>query len=298
MKAYLINGGLGRCISALPALLAAKDSTLVIHEGWGEIFRGVTPQNIEGTSTYLDFLIDQGGYDVVCPEPYHLNKVRMGQLNLVEAFDLLINGEVNNHTPVPFIPSADADAILARMNIPRDKPLAVLQPVGSGGFADSRSMTAAQIRQIADSMNTIGFRVIVIGEQPLLDWAGIRDIAVQPAGLTYMDALRLIVAAQAFIGCDSMGIHCAVAHGIPSAVVLGATSGSKLYPDHALEIRDPSGRRYSQQLRIGYSGESRRIQHCLTSPPIMDFAIPCDDLEAHFLNASTSFFPQPATCCK
>ncbi|WEV89351.1 hypothetical protein H10PHJ05_50 [Aeromonas phage HJ05] len=303
-KAIIINGGLGRVLAALPAVLRAareEEDTLVIVEGWSEAYRGQPINAIEGGSIMLRHMIDGVTGDILCPEPYHLAAVRNGEMNLVEAFDLLINGDVKHHTPVRVTPQSFAALYVQSLGVPMDRPIAVIQPVGSGGVVDSRSMTVTQIQDTVNLLNESGFSVVVLGDVPVLDWAGIREFAVQPGNLHYMDALRLVAGCQLFVGCDSMGIHAAVAHGVPAIAVLGGTAGSKLYPDHpdVLEVRPPTGDRRDQRqlLRIGSAGDSVNIRQAMVKP--IDYALPIEDMQVFMLQHSTCHKLQPVakSCC-
>lgn len=224
MKAYYINGGLGRVLCAIPALqkLQEKEECLVVYDSWSDAYLGAGLKCIEASSLFLAEATKDS--DIITPEPYHLKDVRNGKLNLVQGFNKIINNSTKQLKP--YVPLDKRNIADWDNKIPKSKRV-VIQPYGSGGKIDSRSMTTEQVQQVINLVNSLGMVPVLIGTEDLSGY----DNAFVTYDTTIADFMSIISLADYFIGCDSAGMHIARGLDIPGTIILGGTSGSKWYPD-------------------------------------------------------------------
>lgn len=227
--AVIIDGGLGRVICAIPALqeLASKKELIVLAGGWFDAYKGsglnVLPSGLPSTVDSLN------GYKVVKPEPYWELGYRNGELNLVEAFYIALGLK----PPVDAIPfHVDTRHVPGVINAPL--PVLVLQPFGSGGQGDSRSMTMKEINQVIDEYHT-HYSVFVVGKDlPELD----PGKCVPVKDIKDSQFIKYVQNAALFIGCDSAGLHIAAASSNRLKAYVSTTSGIKYYPNVELIVRE------------------------------------------------------------
>lgn len=229
--AVMIDGGLGRVLCAIPALqeLNKKHDLIVLTGGWEYAYSGsgltVLPLGKPGLQTILD------GYPVVKPEPYWNLDYRAGKANLVEAFFAELNLTVPKGEVLPYNP----DLRHMPASIYSEKPILMIQPHGSGGEADSRSMTRKELVDVVNKYRQ-EYSVFIIGTEVELKFEDesvqqIKNIA-EPVFIRYMQIADLIVS------CDSAGLHIAAAMGTPHVAYLSSTSGVKYYRKTSKIVRE------------------------------------------------------------
>lgn len=274
--AHLINGGLGRVICAIPALQRTNQFALL--EGFAEPFIGTGIPALEASSVYAPhFLADK---HINAVEPYHLLQYRNGDINMVEAFDLLINGDISTDVPKLYFDKAFQQQIRAEQRNAAKADnirVAVMQPFGAdkshGG--QGRDMTEVQVQQCIAVLKEAGFTVFLVGVEGQVDRATYPD-AIKVVCESVSEYLHFISVTDYFVGCDSSGMHIARAANVPGCIFFGSTSGKKYYPDWFLE-QHPSKQlnstpRVSAQLEFieRYQGEG-----------IMDYAVDTEALAEH-----------------
>ena len=249
-KAFFINGGAGRVVCSIPALekYAADhrdDDFIIVSESWEELYKGSIPLRDRVYSPlhkdlFKDHLKDK---EVITPEPYRLNAYFNQKVNLVQAFDIIIN-ELD-HIPegidskVPHLELSKTEQITGHNIVNEVKQVTgcdkvvVFQPFGQsvqveGKFifdTSGRSFEIANVVEIIQKLKENNYGIIVMSQIDIPSWQEM-GIAM-PRNMNLMGWAGVINAADYFLGCDSVGQHLSVATRSKGTVVLGAT-----YPEN------------------------------------------------------------------
>lgn len=252
-KAFFINGGAGRVLCAIPALeyhiQNIDPSAPIIAEGWMELFltSKIIRNNVYSVqhNGLFDIVKDR---ELVTPEPYRLNAYFNQKVNLIQAFDILINQDASSleipQTKKFNFELGKADVVVAKnlvneckRHLQRDKVI-VFQPFGSGAKVDGsyivdtsgRSFEVDDIKKIIKKLNE-NYAVILMSDIKI---ASEEPLGVMtPEGLNLLHWAALIAEADYFLGCDSVGQHMANSIGKPSTVVIGGTFPENIsYPEN------------------------------------------------------------------
>lgn len=228
--AVMLDGGLGRVLCAIPALqvLAEEFELLVISGGWLEAYKGsgltVLPMGLPNQADLLD------GYRVIKPEPYWELSYRDGRHNLVDAFFKALNLDLPKKG-LPF----KTDTRSAGSVVKSPKQVLMFQPIGSGGIADSRSMTKEEIESVVEKYKK-EYSIFLVGTDENF---GFKKEDVTPVkDLKEAAFIRVIQECDLFVGCDSAGLHIAAAAGVPHIAYLASTSGVKYYESTSKIVRE------------------------------------------------------------
>jgi hypothetical protein len=242
-KAFFINGGAGRVLCSIPALEYYKENTdpdvVIVAESWSELFlstslrNNIYPVNSKGL---FELLKDK---EIISPEPYRLNAYFNQQVNLIQAFDMLINEVDNTVSSKPItLDVGKNDQIYGhnlvnqiKSQIQKEKTI-VFQPFGSGARLEGnfiwdtsgRSFELKDIFRIVEELSK-DYAVILMSQIKIPTEKPMG--AVIPDNASLLQWMGIINAADYFVGCDSMGQHYAHALGKPATVVIGAT-----YPEN------------------------------------------------------------------
>ena len=107
-KAFFLNGGMGRIISAIPALekyYEAKEDPdfIIVIEGICNIMNGHPTLDNKTYDMYHKNLFHTKliNMDIVSPEPYRLNEYFNQKCDIAQAFDMLINKKGIRELPAP-----------------------------------------------------------------------------------------------------------------------------------------------------------------------------------------------------
>ncbi len=249
-KAFFINGGAGRVVCSIPALekYAADhrdDDFIIVSESWEELYKGSIPLRDRVYSPlhkdlFKDHLKDK---EVITPEPYRLNAYFNQKVNLVQAFDIIIN-ELD-HIPegmdnkVPHLELSKTEQITGHNIVNEVKQVTgcdkvvVFQPFGQsiqfeGKFifdTSGRSFELTNAVDIIKKLKENNYGIIVMSQVEIPGWQEM-GIAM-PKHMNLMQWAGVIKAADYFLGCDSVGQHLSVATASKGTVVLGAT-----YPEN------------------------------------------------------------------
>ncbi len=243
-KSFFINGGAGRVLCSIPGLEYYKDNVaddvVIVAEAWQELFysskklrNNIWPANSKGLWDKLKQT------ELISPEPYRLNAYFTQKVNLIQAFDILINDLDDIPESKSFnleINKADqvyGHNMIAQLKQQTGKEKAIVfQPLGSGAKRDGsflydssgRSFEVRDIIRIVDELAK-NYAVILMTnlEIPTEKQMG----AVMPNDTNLLQWMGIVNACDYFLGCDSMGQHYANALGKPATVVIGAT-----YPEN------------------------------------------------------------------
>lgn len=238
-KAFFINGGAGRVLCSIPALEYYKENVdpdiIIVAEAWTELFLSSSLRNNVwpiGSKNLFEMLKDK---EIVSPEPYRLNAYFNQKVNLIQAFDMLINGvdETVDSKPIN-LDIGKNDQIYGynlvnqvRAQFQKEK-VVVFQPFGSGARMEGnfiwdtsgRSFELKDIFRIVEELSK-KYAVIMMSQIKIPTEKPMG--AAIPDNASLLQWMGIINAADYFVGCDSMGQHYAHALGKPATVVIGAT---------------------------------------------------------------------------
>lgn len=270
--AFLLSGGAGRVISAIPALekyhrLNPDDDFKVLIHGWESLYWG-HPILQERT-----FDVNQKGiFDLIIkshnlfePEPYHRWSYYNQQTSLAEAFDEEINNTTDHsdldppklylHTNEILIAQQTLDNV--RKEHKKDK-IVVIQPFGAtatindtGTFMDQtqRSMYQDDYLKLLDELPE-KFGCFYFGPPQLLSEKDKKSVV--PQGLDLRGWMALINECDYFVGVDSVGQHMARAFNKPGLVIMGSTFEKNVsYPEYFDFYRNENARTVYSPIRIG-----------------------------------------------
>jgi len=277
-----LDGGLGRIITAIPALLKyhknnPDEEWYVTIPGWEFVTWGIPELQERTFSPEV-----KGTFDlfwkadrVITPEPYRLPAYYRNEISLREAFDVCINNSTD-HSDLPPMQlnlsmqeKRTAYDIIKRSKKkhPKGKTL-VIQPYGStatphpsGVFDDSlRSMPQKMFDYFIDNLSK-SYNLIYMGAK---DFHDIRTYKPDPDP-SLRDWAAIIEAADYFIGCDSCGQHMRKAFDKKASVVIAGTHKTNTtYNDFHIIERDVPF--YPDSMRI--SGFQSHMSSRLNEPRI------------------------------
>ena len=277
-----LDGGLGRIITAIPALLKYHKNHLdeewyITIPGWDFITWGF-PELQERTFSPEA----KGTFDlfwkadrIISPEPYRLPAYYRNEISLREAFDICINNSTD-HSDLPSMQlnlsmqeKRNAYDIIKRSKKkhPNGKTI-VIQPYGStasphpsGVYDDSlRSMPKKMLDYFIDNLSK-NYNVIYMGAK---DFHDVRTYKPDPDP-TLRDWAAIIKAADYFIGCDSCGQHMCKAIGKKASVIIAGTHKKNTsYDDFHIIERNVTF--YPDSMRI--SGFQSHMSSRLNEPRI------------------------------
>ena len=277
-----LDGGLGRVISAIPALLKyhknhPDEEWYITIPGWDYITWGF-PELQERTfnpdargSFDLFWKADQ----VISPEPYRVPEYYRNEISLREAFDVSINGSKDHSDlpPMQFKTSLPEkriayDIIENAKNRHKKSKTIVLQPYGStatphpgGVFDDSlRSIPEPMLKYLIDNLSK-DYNLIYMGAK---EFHNVKTYKPDPDP-NMREWAAIIDSADYFIGCDSCGQHMRKCFNKKASVVVAGTHPINVtYPDFHIIQRDVPF--YPDAMRI--SGFQSHMASRLNEPRI------------------------------
>lgn len=259
--AIIIDGGAGRVIASIPAILRyirenPSYEVYTIIGGWSSVMYGIPEiqKNLYDAESPHVFKNIISKCDIVIrPEPYILPNYFKQNLNITGAFDELLNGEHDpDKLPSPCFNTSKKEKLHASsavrdiVNTQGKQKTIVIQPFGQSAITDFNGNVADDSSRSLSSENYISlvqkfseeFNVIFFGESTfylpqdnftykmetdLRGWAGI------------------IEAADYFIGCDSVGQHMARAVNTPGTIILGSSFASNCTYENYFNIIEKQG---------------------------------------------------------
>lgn len=256
---FIITGGAGRVIAAIPALekyhrLKPKDDFRVIVHGWDCLYwsHPLLQKRTFGADQKGLFDSIIRNTKICAPEPYQNNRFYNQKISLVEAFDEEIN-KTKKHDdigiPNLYLSSVEdstiQDYIESEKAKQKKRKVVVFQPYGSGVNQiakqpvdpSNRSLSLSAYYQIVKELNKDA--VIFYASHPQFrhpnDTISIPFDDKQPYLRTMMG---LIKHCDYFVGIDSVGQHMARAFNKPGTVLMGSTNETNFsYPDYFELIR-------------------------------------------------------------
>ena len=261
---FMIDGGAGRAIAAIPALIkySKKDQDFrVLVMGWDQLYWGIPELhdkvfNPDQKGAFEQFLMD--AKRVISPEPYRVPGYYKQEKSLAEAFDYLIN-ETDDHSDLgtPVLKTNKQEELNAanfmqqvRQQQQKQKTI-VIQPFGrsiekpqEGVILDqsSRSINPDTYLKLVKKLAT-KYNLVLFAEKNF--WMPEDTYTIKPEADLRMWA-AFIDAADYFIGCDSVGQHMARALNKHGTVIVGSTFAiHTTYPKHFNIIERDVQKKYS-----------------------------------------------------
>tara|TARA_B100001964_G_C14217884_1_gene593744 strand:+ start:715 stop:1854 length:1140 start_codon:yes stop_codon:yes gene_type:complete len=265
-KVFMLSGGAGRIICALPAFEKyvkdnGKDDVYIISQSGLEFFLGTEFQDIT-------FDLGHKGLfkDIIKPnnlinlEPYQEYGYYNQEKSLTQSFDKLIN-DTDSHGDLgrPKIVLSKTEEINAVNTVKECKKqqekkyTVVIQPFGrnanqhDGGHVvdeTSRSLSTDDYFYISEQLRK-KYNVISMAE---IKFDNDKNMYVD-ANLRHWAAI--IEAADYFVGVDSCGQHMAYAFDKPGSVIIGSTFAENIsYPKHFNIVEKPNTPKVYSPIRI------------------------------------------------
>jgi hypothetical protein len=270
---FLISGGAGRVIAAIPALekfhrLNPNDDFKVLIYGWAPLYWN------HPILQHRTYSVEQKGiFDLVvknsrlvCPEPYHVHDYYNQNINLVQAFDREIN-HTNDHSdlssPNLYCQSVElrtASNMIEEVKQKRNKKkFVVFQPYGSGiQMVNDRPADVTGRSLDVDDALKLGH---LLSQDAVVLYFGPNEF-VHPKDNFMLNAkdipgadlrfyMAMIAQCDYFVGVDSVGQHMARAFNKPGLIIMGSTFEQNVsYPDYFKFYRNGVKPTYSP-IRIG-----------------------------------------------
>ena len=233
-KAFFLNGGMGRIISAIPALekyYEAKEDPdfIIVIEGICNIMNGHPTLDNKTYDMYHKNLFHTKliNMDIVSPEPYRLNEYFNQKCDIAQAFDILINNKGIRELPAPTLILSKEELLEGRKAIDEIKKkvkkekLVIIQPFGraitqiDNSFVDksNRSIEFSNLKQIIKKLQEKDWAVCIMSEFGIeFKDAGFKDEVAIPEIPDLRKWAGLIKYADHFLGCDSVGQHLSLIH--------------------------------------------------------------------------------------
>jgi hypothetical protein len=262
-----IDGGAGRVIAAIPALLKyhrlnPNKEWNVIIPAWDALLWSIPELQDRTYGADTKGLWDNIVSDcdeIITPEPYRLPAYFKQEIGLVEGFDREIN-KTTDHSDLtpPFINFSKAEEKWAANTVADVKQqqqkakTIVIQPFGRGATLDradvvdtaSRSLSADAYISLTKKL-AARYNMIFFGEQQFQIVTDTFTVKLPPNTDLRMWA-ALIECSDYFIGVDSVGQHMSRAVGTPGTVIFGSTFPiNTSYPDYFQIIEKAGEKKYS-----------------------------------------------------
>tara|TARA_R100000030_G_scaffold52052_1_gene39177 strand:- start:577 stop:1566 length:990 start_codon:yes stop_codon:yes gene_type:complete len=270
---FLLSGGAGRIITAIPALekyarLNPDDDFKVLIHGWHDLYwsHPILQDRTFDINQKGSFELFVKNNNLVSPEPYHRWGYYNQELSLAEAFDEEINN-TDDHSdldkPNLYVSYDESRKMKANLkNIveqqTKKEKIVVFQPYGStatienGCFTDTsgRSMYPEDYVKLASHLSE-HVTVVYFGAPDIFEFS--KDTySFNPPGGDLRMYMALINECDYFVGCDSVGQHIARAFNKPGLIVMGSTFEKNVsYPDYFDFYRNNNVKVSYNPIRIG-----------------------------------------------
>lgn len=262
-----IDGGAGRVIAAIPALLKyhrlnPNKEWYILIPAWDYLLWSIP--ELQDRSYGID---TKGLWDnivinceeIITPEPYRLPAYFRQEIGLIEAFDREIN-KTTDHSDltIPKLIFSKGEEKWAANTIADVKQqqqkskTIVVQPFGRGATLDrsdvvdtaSRSLSPDTYISLVKKLSA-RYNMIFFGEPQFQITTDSYTMKLPPNTDLRMWA-SLIECSDYFVGVDSVGQHMARATNTPGTVIFGSTFPiNTSYPDYFQIIEKPGFKKYS-----------------------------------------------------
>lgn len=264
-KIFFIDGGAGRVIAAIPALLKyhrlnPDSDWAVLVAAWDFLYWGIAELQDRTYGLDTKGLFDnvvKNADTIITPEPYKVPAYFRQEISLAQAFDREINNTTDHADLAPPTLVLNKQEIMVAKNTLEDLKAAqkktktvVFQPFGRGAKVDRTEVIDDESRSLSQKdYLTLGrklankYNLIFFGEPSF-------QLKQDNFSAKYTCDLRqwaaLIAESDYFVGCDSVGQHMARALGVPGTVIFGSTFPiNTSYPDWFKILDRAKNKKYS-----------------------------------------------------
>jgi hypothetical protein len=272
-RTFIINGGAGRVIAAIPALekyhnLNPRDDFRVIVHGWESLYwsHPILQQRTVGVHQKDIFEQYIKPRQVICPEPYYQFDYYNQKISLAEAFDREINNTEKHSDltkPNLYLSSYERNSVKRIINEYKQQQnkskVVVFQPYGSAMQISNNRPFDSTHRSI-DSDDYL-YMLDKLSKDCLILFFGPQELRhpgdqITPDLTMFSPDLRMFMAliseCDYFIGCDSVGQHMARSFDKPGTVFMGSTFETNVtYPKHFRIIRNRDRKPVYSPIRFG-----------------------------------------------
>lgn len=264
---FYIDGGAGRVIAAIPALLKygrlnpTADWNVVIP-AWDALVWSIPElqDRTYGADTkgLWDNIVSKADI-IYTPEPYRVPAYFRQEISLAEAFDQEINNTMDHSdlsAPImKFNKQEEKWAVNTIADVKAQQQKAktiIIQPFGRGAVLDRQDVVDSASRSLSPDTYvslvkklSAKYNLVFFGEQQLQIVTDTFTVKLPPQTDLRMWA-ALISYSDYFVGVDSVGQHMARATNIPGTVIFGSTFPiNTSYPDYFQIIEKPGQKKYS-----------------------------------------------------
>ena len=264
-KVFVIDGGAGRVIAAIPALLKyhknhPEEDWKVVIFGWDNLLWGIPELQDRTYNADTKGLFDNvlsKATSIKTPEPYRVPGYFKQELSLAQAFDVEINDSTDHSDlgiPKLILSKAEekqAANIIADVKAQQQKQKTIIiQPFGRGARIDrndiiddaSRSLETKDYIKLVKKLSA-KYNLIFFGEQ---QFTVPEDTFTFKLQTDLRGWAAVIEACDYFLGVDSVGQHMARALNTPGTVIVGSTFPINVtYPDYFQIIENDVAKKYS-----------------------------------------------------
>lgn len=272
-KTFVINGGAGRVISAVPALEKyarlnpTEDFNVVVH-GWESLYWSHPLLQNRTYGIHNKGIFEQvfKDTDTVSPEPYFLHGYYNQKLSMAEAFDQQINETIEHddlEKPNLYISSLESNTakriIMEAREAKKKSYSVVVQPYGSTMQIinnrpydkSQRSMDVDQYLELVKNLSEYAV-VYFFGppdmRHPMDTYS--EDLSGYNPDLRMF--MSLIAESDYFVGCDSVGQHMARAFDKNGSILMGSTFEENVsYSNHFNVFRKKGQKPFYNPIRFG-----------------------------------------------
>lgn len=281
---------MGRVLCAIPALerfITENPSAYIILEGGSDLLLGnqILQDRIYESSTKGIFENIIKHSEFLLPEPYFDYEYYNQKINIAQAFDKIINGNIRetyDYRPNIVFNKYDTTTgkiacIRAKEQFKKEKTI-VIQPFGRGSEEcqdlntivdySSRSLNLSTYLSLVKELSK-SYNLISMSEFPIPNDTYTRH----PENVPLKTWGAIIQNADYFIGCDSVGQHLAYATDTPGTVILGSTFAENVtYPNHFNIIEKEGFQKRFSPFRINHLS-------CFEADQLNDIAMEFDEEE-------------------
>jgi ADP-heptose:LPS heptosyltransferase len=286
-RAFFLNGGAGRMISAIPAFEKYEQESgdkdfIIICEGGTDVFKGhptldARTYDVWHKNLFIEKLKDK---DIVSTEPYRVWEYYNQKCSIAQAFDIEINKKGIRPLPKPTLNLSKDELLTGRKLISdvkkqiKKSKIVVFQPFGRGiqvvddspVDSTSRSIEFKDVKALIKKLQDKDFGVILMSEFKI-DFTDekFKDEIAMPENVSMRQWAAIIKYADHFLGCDSLGQHLAHCLDKPATVLFGSTYPINVsYPENKLftildmgeDTREYSPIRITQDERVDRKHET------------------------------------------
>lgn len=259
---FLLSGGIGRVITSIPALekyhlLNPEDDFRILTNTWDYLFwsnptlqKRTFDSNIKGC--FDNYVLN---YNLVVPEPYTYYKFYREEINLIEAFDDLINKEDKSVSLKSdgylYLSTTEKASALQTIEefkqIKKKTKVVVFQPYGSAVNQSNneildisqRSLSLKNCFEIIKILSEY-CSVVFMGQDNLKHVDDNISISLVNDYYYMRSMMGIISCCDYFIGIDSVGQHIAKSFKKPGTILMGSTNEKNYsYPEHFNIFRKP-----------------------------------------------------------